>query len=96
MIHFKDQSEQLLEGAPTRSINIPPPEKSSCTKLKMQPKSHIQRINRLEIYGSERTVLGLQIQVRKEMDTALISAHLTLEEDSKQFENRWVCQNFVV
>lgn len=26
MIHFKDQSEQLLEGAPTKSINIPPPE----------------------------------------------------------------------
>lgn len=26
MIHFKDQSEQPLEGAPTKSINIPPPE----------------------------------------------------------------------
>lgn len=26
MIHFKDQSEQLLEGAPAKSINIPPPE----------------------------------------------------------------------
>lgn len=95
MIHFKDQSEQLLEGATTRSINIPPPEKSSCTMLKMRPKPWIQRINRLEIHGSERTVLGLQIQVRKEIDTALIPTHLTSDEDSKQFEHRWLCQNLL-
>lgn len=70
---------------------------SSCTKLKMRPKpSCTQRMNRLEIHGSEITVLGLQIQVRKEMDTALISTHLTFDEDSKQFENRWLCQNFAV
>lgn len=50
---------------------------SSCTKLKMRPKpSCTQRMNRLEIHGSEITVLGLQIQVRKEMDAALISFNI--------------------
>lgn len=70
--------------------------KSSCARLKMQPKPHTQRIHRLEMHGSERTALGLQTQVRKETDTALISTHFTLGEDCKQFENRWLCQNFAV
>jgi len=55
MIHYKDQSEQPLEGAPTKSINIPPPENLFFYKAQMQPKmSCIQMIDRLEIYIASR------------------------------------------
>lgn len=56
MIHFKDQSEQLLEGAPAKSINIPPPEHVFLHKAQNAAKTiSTQRINRLEIHGSETT-----------------------------------------
>lgn len=91
MIHLKDQSQQLLEGAPTKSINIPPPEKVFLYKAQNAAQATHPEDPQVRNARQWEDCSGV---VKR--DTARISTHLTLGEDSKQFENRWLCQNFAV
>lgn len=58
MIHFEDQSEELLEGAAVESISIPPPDNLPLYKAP-NPAKTIQRSEHQQVTNLHGACLGV-------------------------------------